>query len=123
MDMQTTTTFVTNLSPFYYQEMKSRFSQYNISNEDEFCEALMDIVNLYTEEVFVGNPNTVRSFLYFQDLEHVMTLVYNRYGNNRLTTISLVYESLVLLLQTYTYEMYLNEVNNVVNEVNVVNQI
>jgi len=121
--MQTTTTFVTNLSPFYYQEMKSRFSQYNISNEDEFCEALMDIVNLYTEEVFVGNPNTVRSFLYFQDLEHVMTLVYNRYGNNRLTTISLVYESLVLLLQTYTYEMYLNEVNNVVNEVNVVNQI
>lgn len=105
-------TTITNMTPYYLQSMKNMFRDYNISNEDQFCESLFDIVNLYTESVFAGNPNTIKSFLFFQDLEFITNTAFNRLGNNQMTPLSLVYEGLIILLQTYTYEMYLNDMNN-----------
>ena len=99
---------VTNQTPTYINEMKLLFPNYNISTENQFYEAMMDIVNLYTESVFAGNPNTIQEFLFFQNLDLLMNLVYIRYGNNQMTPLSLVYEALVLLLQDYTYEDYMN---------------
>lgn len=106
MNIPTTTILLTNLSNVYLHEMKQSFRNYDIPDEDHFCEALFDIVNLYTENVFVGNPNVIQSFLYFQNLELAISLAGR---NDPITLISLVYESLVLLLQTYTYTDYLND--------------
>ena len=102
-------TNVINMSMTYLQEMKGMFHNYIISNENDFAQSLLDIVNLYAENTFAGNPNTIQSFLFFQDLEFVMHTVTNHLGNNHMTPISLVYESLIMLLQTYTYEMYLSD--------------
>jgi len=118
------TTNVVNMSQIYFNEMKGLFRNYIITNEDDFAQTILDIVNLYTDTTFVGNPNTIRSFLFFQDLEFVMHSVENHLGNNHMTPIALVYESLILLLQTYTYEMYLADVdlfnnNNIIDNHNI----
>jgi len=110
------TTNVVNMSQIYFNEMKGLFRNYIITNEDDFAQTILDIVNLYT--------NTIRSFLFFQDLEFVMHSVENHLGNNHMTPIALVYESLILLLQTYTYEMYLADVdlfnnNNIIDNHNI----
>lgn len=103
-------TVVTNMTRVYLEEMKSRFSDYQISNEDEFCEALLDIVNLYAETTFANQTEKMQAFLYFHDIEMLINTIYNRIGfQQRFSLFTLVYENLTTLFQAYyTYENYLS---------------
>lgn len=99
---------VTNKTMVYLNDMKSRFTTYHIENEDEFCEALMDIVNQYSETEFSGQVDKMQSFLYFHDVDMLLNTIYNRVGVQRISLLSLVYENLIVLLQAYyTYEDYI----------------
>jgi hypothetical protein len=99
---------VTNKTLVYLENMKSRFAAYHIENEDEFCEALMDIVNQYSETEFAGQIDKMQSFLYFHDIDMLLNTIYNRVGVQRVSLFSLVYENLIVLLQAYyTYEDYI----------------
>lgn len=99
---------VTNKTLVYLEDMKSRFASYNIENEDEFCDAFMDIVNQYSETEFTGQIDKMQSFLYFHDIDMLLNTIYNRVGVQRVSLFSLVYENLIVLLQAYyTYEDYI----------------
>ena len=99
---------VTNKTLVYLNDMKSRFTTYHIENEDEFCEALMDIVNQYSETEFAGQIDKMQAFLYFHDVDMLLNTIYNRVGIQRVSLLSLVYENLIVLLQAYyTYEDYI----------------
>jgi hypothetical protein len=99
---------VTNKTMVYLNDMKSRFATYHIENEDEFCEALMDIVNQYSETEFSGQVDKMQAFLYFHDVDMLLNTIYNRVGVQRVSLLSLVYENLIVLLQAYyTYEDYI----------------
>ena len=99
---------VTNKTLVYLNDMKSRFTTYHIENEDDFCEALMDIVNQYSETEFSGQVDKMQSFLYFHDVDMLLNTIYNRVGVQRVSLLSLVYENLIVLLQAYyTYEDYI----------------
>jgi hypothetical protein len=99
---------VTNKTLVYLNDMKSRFTTYHIENEDDFCEALMDIVNQYSETEFAGQIDKMQSFLYFHDVDMLLNTIYNRVGVQRVSLLSLVYENLIVLLQAYyTYEDYI----------------
>ena len=99
---------VTNKTMVYLNDMKSRFTPYHIENEDEFCEALMDIVNQYSETEFSGKVDKMQAFLYFHDVDMLLNTIYNRVGVQRVSLLSLVYENLIVLLQAYyTYEDYI----------------
>lgn len=101
---------VTNMTSIYLQEIKEQLEMYNISNENEFCEAFMDIVNLYTETTFANQTEKMRAFLYFHDIEMLMNTIYNRVGIQPISLFSMVYENLILLFQSYyTYNNYLND--------------
>lgn len=101
---------VTNKTSIYLEDMKSRFTTYHIENEDEFCEALMDIVNLYSETEFTGQIDKMQSFLYFHNVELLLNTIYNRVGVQRVSLFSLIYENLIILFQAYyTYEDYLSD--------------
>ena len=98
---------VTNKTSMYLEDMKSRFATYHIENEDEFCEALVDIVNLYSETEFAGQIDKMQAFLYFHDVDMLFNVIYNRVGVQRVSLFSLVYENLIILFQSYyTYEDY-----------------
>ena len=98
---------VANKTSMYLEDMKSRFATYHIENEDEFCEALMDIVNLYSETEFAGQIDKMQAFLYFHDTDMLFNVIYNRIGVQRVSLFSLVYENLIILFQSYyTYEDY-----------------
>jgi hypothetical protein len=99
---------ITNKTSVYLEDMRSRFATYHIENEDEFCEALMDIVNQYSESEFSGQIDKMQAFLYFHDVDMLLNAIYNRIGVQRVSLFSLVYENLIVLLQAYyTYEDYL----------------
>jgi hypothetical protein len=99
---------ITNKTSVYLEDMRSRFATYHIENEDEFCEALMDIVNQYSESEFSGQIDKMQAFLYFHDVDMLLDAIYNRIGVQRVSLFSLVYENLIVLLQAYyTYEDYL----------------
>ena len=99
---------VTNKTVVYLNDMKSRFTTYHIENEDDFCEALMDIVNQYSETEFSGQVDKMQAFLYFHHVDMLLNTIYNRVGVQRVSLLSLVYENLIVLLQAYyTYEDYI----------------
>lgn len=99
---------VTNKTLVYLNDMKSRFTTYHIENEDDFCEALMDIVNQYSETEFSDQVDKMQAFLYFHDVDMLLNTIYNRVGVQRVSLLSLVYENLIVLLQAYyTYEDYI----------------
>jgi hypothetical protein len=124
---------LTNHSHEHFENMKSQFTKYVIEDEKDFEEALYEIVDLTIQSEFKDKEDKIREFLFFQEIDVVMyrleiqspscvlhesilresVLRENVLRENVLRESvlreSILRESLKMLLENYTYEMYLDQ--------------
>ena len=125
---------LTNHSHKHFENMKSQFTNYLIEDEKDFEEALYEIVDLTIQSEFKDKEDNIREFLFFQEIDLVMYRLGLESPNENILRESilresvlresvlresvlresllretLLRESLKMLLENYTYEMYLDQ--------------
>lgn len=100
-------TIYTNRSEYYLQLMKGHFEKIQISNEKDFEMIRSQIINLYTEH-FYNKREKSREFLYFQNLDIISKRLEQK-GFNNMLCIAFIHETLTMLLEEYTFEIYQNQ--------------
>jgi hypothetical protein len=99
---------LTNHSHEHFENMKSQFTKYVIEDEKDFEEALYEIVDLTIQSEFKDKEDKIREFLFFQEIDVVMYRLEIQSPSCVLHE-SILRESLKMLLENYTYEMYLDQ--------------
>jgi hypothetical protein len=109
---------LTNHSHGHFENMKSQFTKYVIEDEKDFEEALYEIVDLTIQSEFKDKEDKIREFLFFQEIDVVMyrleiqspsCVLHESILRESVLRESILRESLKMLLENYTYEMYLDQ--------------